>query len=132
MPSTDSAASINHRIAFTSSVQETAEHYVDVMVPYAQSLNISVTAFGQEYPLNYTAHDTPVSELTGGTGTPTPAGNLTISYVGYDGGLEPAPVTPDSGPSFKLLASTIKAVWGNDTLVTPTGMYGESRLRTPR
>lgn len=95
------------------------------MVPYAHSLNISVTAFGQEHPLNVTPYTTPATDLTGGTGTPVPAGNLSIVYVGEDGGLEPAPVTPDNGPSFQLLAGTIKAVWGNDTLVTPTGMYGQ-------
>lgn len=100
------------------------------MVPYAHSLNLSVMAFGQEYPLNTSLGMPPASELTGGTGSPVPVGNLTVSYVGGNGGLEPAPVTPD-GPSFQLLASTIKGIWGNDTLVTPTGMYGEflHRLR---
>lgn len=120
-------ASIQHRIRFTSTIDETRQHYLDVLVPYAQQLNLSVNAFGQEYGLgpNASAAGTPgPSELTGGTGNPVPAGNLTIALTGRS--MEPAPITSSEGASFNLVAGTIKTVWGNNTLVTPTGMVSNT------
>lgn len=43
-------------------------------------------------------------------------------------GLEPAPITSAEDPSFALLAGTTKAIFGDDVIVAPTGMYGESTL----
>jgi hypothetical protein len=40
-------------------------------------------------------------------------------------GLEPAPITPSSDRTFGFMASTGKAVFGDEVVVVPTGMYGE-------
>ncbi|KAL1406987.1 hypothetical protein Q8F55_006400 [Vanrija albida] len=101
-------AVVNHRVSFVSTVNDTRQHYLDVLVPYAKKLGFSVTAFGNEEP--HTDR------------------HLTIEAVprGTEGGLEPAPHTPSDAPPFALLAGTIKTVFGEDTIVSPTGMYANT------
>ena len=44
-------------------------------------------------------------------------------------GLEPAPITPSTGESFRLLGGTIKKVFGDDVIVAPSAvsiMYWKS------
>jgi hypothetical protein len=44
-------------------------------------------------------------------------------------GLEPAPITPSDGESFKLMGGTIKKVFGEDVVVAPSAVsHGEGRL----
>ncbi|TXT13190.1 hypothetical protein VHUM_01591 [Vanrija humicola] len=101
-------ATVNHRVSFVSSVNATRQHYLDVLVPYAKKLGFSVTAFGE--------------------GDERTDRHLTIESVprGSESGLEPAPHTPADAPPFELLAGTIKTVFGDDTVVSPTGMYANT------
>ena len=49
--------------------------------------------------------------------------HITLS-TGLMGVLEPAPISPTDSESFKLMGGTVKAVFGEDVIVSPTGMYG--------
>lgn len=95
-------ATINHRIAFTSSINETLQHIVDLVLPVAQSLNFTISPFD---------------------GSPK-ASDFHISLEApYS--LEPAPITPSDSKSFELMAGTTKHVFGKETIVSPSGMFGQ-------
>lgn len=102
-------ATVNHRIAFTSSVEETKEHYRKVLVPVAKKAGFSITYFGEE-PKERKDH------------------HLTISVVRNEhaNGLEPAPITPADTPAFSLIGGTIKTVFGKKTVIAPTGMFANT------
>jgi len=87
----------------TSSANETLEHILSVLTPVIKSLNFSVSAFD----------DSPKSSPF----------HITLSKSGK--GFEPAPITSGDSESFELMAGTCKHVFGEDTIVTPTGMYGQ-------
>jgi Gly-Xaa carboxypeptidase len=94
----------------TSSVNETIQHVIDVLTPLVNSLNFTLSAFDNA-PKRSNSHVT-LSILNG------------IS-------LEPAPITPTDSKAFELVAGTCKTVFGEKTIVAPTGMYGTSRSSQP-
>lgn len=105
-------------------------------MPYAQRLGLNVTAFGVAYGTGTAGNQTTNTlgvyndiSVAGGMrrGTPSPAGMLNLRVTGDGRGLEPAPTT-STGQPFAFVAGTIKAVWGNNTIVAPSGMYGGSLL----
>jgi hypothetical protein len=51
--------------------------------------------------------------------------HATFSIVEHRRGLEPAPITPSDSSAFAFIGGAIRAVFGDHTVVTPTGMYGE-------
>ena len=53
---------------------------------------------------------------------------ISVSGSGGQGELEPAPITEPSTPSFNLLASTVRHLFGNETIVSPIGMFGQLLL----
>ena len=89
----------------TSSVDQTLSHLVSVLTPVAKSLNFTLSA------LDGSAKSSP-SHIT--------------MYVTNTSPLEPAPITPAEDPSFALMAGTCKHIFGEDTIVAPTGMFGKS------
>lgn len=100
---------VNHRIAFTSSVEETKKHYKEVVVPVAKKLGFSISYFGEEPKERNAKH-------------------LTIAVVGNEhiDGLEPAPITPADSSAFAFIGGTIKTVFGKHTVVAPTGMFANT------
>ncbi|GHJ89068.1 hypothetical protein NliqN6_5470 [Naganishia liquefaciens] len=111
-------ATINHRIAFTSSIEETKQHASRLLGPLAHKLGFDYIAF------NETA-----SGLVAGT---TNGKRVTLDVVrGAKGtaGLEPAPITPSDSESFELIGSTIKQVFGDDVVVAPSAMFANTDTR---
>ncbi|WWC62162.1 uncharacterized protein I303_104754 [Kwoniella dejecticola CBS 10117] len=102
-------ATVNYRIAFTSSVNETIEHVAHVLKPLAKKLGYSISAFGENHG-NSTSH-------------------ITLKVPGGKG-LEPAPITSDRTKSFALLGGTAKAVFGNDTIAAPSGMFANTDTKS--
>ncbi len=102
---------MNHRIAFSSSVEETKAHINNIIEPLAKQWGFSYNAFNQSI---FSAKD--ASRRV----------KLEIQGNGRDGpeGLEPAPITPAKGDAFDLMAGTIKGVFGEETVVAPSGMHG--------
>ncbi|OWZ36180.1 vacuolar protein [Cryptococcus neoformans c8] len=96
-------ATINHRIAFTSSINETLQHIVDLIVPVAQSLNFTISPFD---------------------GSPKTSDFHISLEAPYS--LEPAPITPSDSKSFELMAGTTKHVFGKETIVSPSGMFANT------
>ncbi|AFR92442.1 gly-X carboxypeptidase [Cryptococcus neoformans var. grubii H99] len=97
-------ATINHRIAFTSSINETLKHISQLIVPLAQSLNFTISAFEP---------------------SPKKASNFHIT-LDAPSGFESAPITPSDSKSFELMAGTCKHVFGKDTIVSPSGMFANT------
>jgi hypothetical protein len=94
-------------------VDETKVHMHNILAPLARKWGFSYRAFGHEvYP-----------DLVGGDHHIT----LEVQPIGKGEpvGLEPAPITPSDNSAFELMAGTIKGVFGNHTVVAPSGMFGE-------
>lgn len=105
-------ATINHRIAFTSSVAETQEHVVKILKRITHDLDIDFTAFNQSYPAKH-SHNRKVTLEIGG-----------------ERGLEPAPITPSEGDVFELIGGTVREVFGKDVVVAPSGMYANTDTKS--
>ncbi|WWC89293.1 uncharacterized protein L201_004214 [Kwoniella dendrophila CBS 6074] len=103
-------ATINHRIAFTSSVKETLEHITHILKPLAKKLGYTISAFEDKHDIkgNSTSH-------------------ITLSVNGRT--IEPAPITSDRTKSFALLGGTAKAVFGSDTVAAPSAMFANTDTR---
>lgn len=99
---------MNHRISFVSSVNATLQHYTDLLAPLADKYGFSTTIFGES------------SKHT--------SKHLTLEVVGneHKAGLEPAPITPGDSDAFAFIAGTIKAVFGDKTVIAPTGMFANT------
>jgi Gly-Xaa carboxypeptidase len=102
-------ATVNHRIAFTSNVNTTLQHYVDLLLPVTKKLGLTSTFFDDKHGK---------SER-----------HVSFSIVTNERkhGLEPAPITPSDSHAFAFIGGAIRSVFGKDTVITPTGMFGESR-----
>jgi len=99
-------ATVNHRIDFTSSVNATLQRYVDLLLPITKKLDLTSTFFEEEHGK---------SER-----------HVTFSVVEHRAGLEPAPITPSDSSAFAFIGGAIRAVFGAETVITPTGMFGKS------
>ncbi|RSH87337.1 hypothetical protein EHS25_003246 [Saitozyma podzolica] len=102
-------ATVNHRIAFTSSINETLEYVSDRLVPLAKKLNFTISPFTADAPKS--------------------PSHITLE-VSRNVGLEPAPITPDDAKAFELMAGTAKHVFGKDTIVAPSGMFANTDTRS--
>ncbi|WWD17284.1 hypothetical protein CI109_101724 [Kwoniella shandongensis] len=98
-------ATVNYRISFTSSVNETLEHVLNVLKPLVHSLNFTISAF-DDSPRKSNSHISLISANT------------------YH--LEPSPITPSDSKSFALMAGTAKHVFGEKTIVSPSGMFANT------
>jgi len=108
-------AIVNHRISVDSSVRDVKERYLGLVQPYAQAMNLSVTAFG----LNFT--------------DPGPtAGRITLSDA-WGTALEPAPVSPHKkgDKAWDLLAGTVRGLYANrgGVVMAPTVIGGNTDTR---
>jgi Gly-Xaa carboxypeptidase len=95
----------------TSNVEETLEHVQKTVEPLIRSLNYTLSGFDDDHAKKASPFHVTLSVPGGGRGAR---------------GLEPAPITSPEDPSFAFLAGTTKAVFGDDVVVAPTGMYGGS------
>lgn len=96
-------AAIDSRIGFLSSVKATKEHWVNLLRPAAHALNFTFEAFG---------HGDERSDF-----------HVSLSDSGGHF-FEPAPITSSEDKSFALMGGTAKAVFGEDAIIAPTGMFG--------
>ncbi|KDR80513.1 hypothetical protein GALMADRAFT_60610 [Galerina marginata CBS 339.88] len=115
-------AIVNHRIAVVSSVDAVKAHDTALLKSLGGRFNLSYSAFGSR-----------ISE----EGAPA-SGSLTLSDA-FNGGLEPAPVTPTGANAapYHLLSGTIKATYNahralrdaDSVIVAPSMMSGNTDTR---
>lgn len=102
-------AVVNHRIAVESSVDTVKEHLSSLMERKILSkFNLALDAWG---------------ETSGNTSTSS-AGKVSLEDFGSP--LEPAPVSPFTSQAYKTLSGTIKQVLGEDIIVAPAIMTGNT------
>ncbi|EXJ89211.1 hypothetical protein A1O3_02277 [Capronia epimyces CBS 606.96] len=110
-------ALVNHRIAIQDSVQDVKDHYIQLLAPWAEKWNFNLDAFGERRQAkNIPCRSSAVTE--GGTLT------LTAQYE-----LESSPVSEWEDPRFRWLASTIKGVFGDNVVVAPELLSGNTDTR---
>ncbi|KIY00384.1 uncharacterized protein Z520_04069 [Fonsecaea multimorphosa CBS 102226] len=110
---------VNHRIAIQDSVQAVKDHYVHLLAPWAQERGFKLHAFGAKAP-----HENSISTRPGNS--TTDCGDLTLS-AHYE--LESSPVSSAEDARFRLLAGTIKGVFGDDVVVAPELLTGNTDTR---
>lgn len=93
----------------TSTVDETLNHIVTALAPLAHQLNYTVSFF------DIPSHNS--------------SKHITVSK--HSAGFNPAPITSGDSKSFELLAGTGKAAFGNELVVSPTGMFGRPNYICP-
>jgi Gly-Xaa carboxypeptidase len=106
--------SLTFKVFSTSSVNDTKAHMHNIISPLARKWGCSYTAFNRTVHPDLIQSDCHLSLEIERNGKSTAEG------------LEPAPITPSSGDAFALMAGTIKGVFGQETVVAPSGMHGES------
>lgn len=74
----------------------------DLLIPLAKKLDFTISPFENR---NKSSH------------------HITLSTPG-EFSLEPAPITSADTKAFALMAGTAKHVFGEETIVAPSGMYG--------
>jgi len=102
-------AIVNHRISMESSVQEVEEHLTKLLAPLAKSLPATLIAFN--------------NHIHSPTSNPR---NTTIILSTTPDILEPAPVSPEDSYAWGVLGSTIKLSFGNDVILAPSLMTGNT------
>ncbi|OCF36827.1 Gly-X carboxypeptidase [Kwoniella heveanensis CBS 569] len=107
-------ATVNYRISFTSSVNETISHVAKVLKPLAKDLGFTISAFESD------------ADSIANKGNST--SHITLTVPGGTG-LEPAPITSATSEHFELLAGTAKHVFGEKTIVSPSGMFANTDTR---
>ncbi|KAM0791887.1 hypothetical protein ACM66B_004142 [Microbotryomycetes sp. NB124-2] len=113
-------ATINYRIDFSSSVNETLSHIKQVLSPVVK----------KEFNMTFSAFETPhiddgdLSKTETGGDQVFGQGKVTLVVVG-DSALEPAPLTPAQGQAFELMSGTIKHVF-KGAIVAPSGMIANT------
>ncbi|KIX05815.1 uncharacterized protein Z518_03787 [Rhinocladiella mackenziei CBS 650.93] len=110
---------VNHRIAIQDSVQAVKDHYVRLLSPWARKWNFKFHAFDGETSTQAT-NPTIQSENNSDSGDLT----LTAQYE-----LEPSPVSEVDDARFRALAGTIKGVFGDDVVVAPELLSGNTDTR---
>lgn len=95
---------VNHRIAVEESVQTVKDYYLRLLSPLAKKWNYGIQGFGQEAANN-----------TKGT----------ITLAGYSA-LEPSPASAMEDERFKWLAGTIRGVFGEEVIVAPVLLTGNT------
>lgn len=102
---------INHRIAVESTVAEVSSRLTHIIqMSIAQRYGFEVVAFG--------------TLLRNPIGNDTSTGRITLEY--FDEPLEPAPVSPLDTEAYKVFSGTIKQVLGDDVVVSPSIMTGNT------
>ncbi|KAH9206171.1 Gly-Xaa carboxypeptidase [Leptodontidium sp. 2 PMI_412] len=95
---------VNHRIGVEESVQTVKDYYPRLLSPLAKKWDYGVQGFGQEAASN-----------TKGT----------ITLAGYSA-LEPSPTSNIEDERFKWLTGTIRGVFGEDVIVAPVLLTGNT------
>ncbi|GAA5900928.1 hypothetical protein JCM6882_005981 [Rhodosporidiobolus microsporus] len=98
------SASVNYRISFLSSVNETLTRISSILEPVAASLNMTFSSYGSHADV-----ENNVIRLSAIEGSP----------------IEPAPLTPAEGPAWELMAGTTKHLW-QDAIVAPSAMIANT------
>ena len=95
---------VNHRVNIASSVDETAQHVWDTLLPVAKTYNLAMSGFDQSF--------TPESA----------AGHIYLSEA-YEHGHGPAPISPtDLGKAaWRAFAGTARGVWASRPEVSEDG-----------
>ncbi|KIW78846.1 hypothetical protein Z517_08685 [Fonsecaea pedrosoi CBS 271.37] len=110
---------VNHRIAIQDSVQAVKGHYIDLLAPWAQERGFKLHAFGEKAQCEN-------NKVTRPGNNTADCGDLTLS-AHYE--LESSPVSCAEDARFRLLAGTIKGVFGNDVVVAPELLTGNTDTR---
>ena len=94
-----------------SSVKEVQDHLIDLLTPLTKSLPAKFVAFDKNV---YTpsASDNPR--------------NTTVVLSATPDRLNPAPVSPEKTWAWKVFGSTVKHVFGEDVILAPSLMTGNS------
>ncbi|POY76341.1 hypothetical protein BMF94_0537 [Rhodotorula taiwanensis] len=97
-------ASINYRIEFSSSVDETTDRIRSILEPAVHKLNLTFDAYGSHSDAKQ---------------------NVVRLSVIEGSEIEPAPQTPTKGTVWELIAGTTRHIW-HDAIATPTGMMANT------
>lgn len=100
---------VNHRISVESLTSDVRSNLVSVITSKVLS----------EFPLSLDAW----GDISGNTSSSS-GGRITLSD--FDESLNPAPVTPTNTDAYKTLSGTIKQVFGQDIVVAPSLMTGNT------
>lgn len=102
----------NHRIQFTSSVNQTKQHIADTLAPVAKKFNMHLAAFDDQVNLGSTY--------------------IKLQVLGVP--LEPAPRSLTSGGVWDLFSGSIKHAFptkdGSERVVTPFSSTGSESILT--
>ncbi|EXJ63874.1 hypothetical protein A1O7_00209 [Cladophialophora yegresii CBS 114405] len=109
---------VNHRIAIQDSVTAVKDHYIQLLGPWAKERSFKLYAFGAQSP--------PENATLTALSNTSDSGDLTLT-AHYE--LEPSPVSSAEDPRFALLAGTIKGVFGDDVVVAPEMLTGNTDTR---
>ncbi|KAJ3162386.1 hypothetical protein HDU86_004866 [Geranomyces michiganensis] len=100
------SAEINHRIAPQDSVASTEAHIVKTLLPVAKSYGLNFT-FVNAKNISTSHHADPKAVAS-------------MNIITYHGALEPAPVSPNSGRVWDMLAGTVRRTAEDDWELKPT------------
>ncbi|KIW15751.1 hypothetical protein PV08_05801 [Exophiala spinifera] len=109
---------INHRIAIHDSVDVVKDHYVSLLSPWAERWNFNLNAFGRKMQHH--------KDGTTRTDDNNDCGDLTL-VAAYE--LDPSPVSDTDDACFRWLAGTIKGVFGENVVVAPELLSGNTDTR---
>lgn len=104
-------AIVNHRVAMESSIKEVEDHLIDLLTPLAKDIHSTFIAFNKKI-FTPSESDNPRS--------------TTITLTTGPDNLEPAPVSPEDSYAWGVLASTVKNVFGEDVVLAPSLMTGNT------
>jgi Gly-Xaa carboxypeptidase len=107
-------ALVNHRIAMESSVKEVQSHLISLLTPLIKSLPATFIAFNQK--------------LSSPSTFSNPQ-NTTVILSTTPDTLDPAPVSPVDTYAWSVLAATVKDVFGQDVVLAPSLMTGNTDTR---
>jgi len=109
---------VNHRIALHDSVRGVKDYYIALLTPWARKWQFNLDAFGTE--------DRNRRDSTLHSDNNTDCGDVTLTAQ-YE--LESSPVSDPDDERFRWLAGTIKGVFGDDVVVAPELLTGNTDTR---
>ncbi|GAA6064215.1 hypothetical protein JCM10212_003824 [Sporobolomyces blumeae] len=110
------SATINYRIDFLSSVNETLSRIAHVLHPVAKNLNVTFSAFDSSSSPDSLEPSTMMKGQD----------SVSVKLSVVEGSeIEPAPLTPTVGPAWELMAGTARHVF-KGAVVAPSGMIANT------
>ena len=104
-------AIVNHRISMGSSVKQVQNHLTELLTPLINSI-----------PATFIAFDKHISSLAPSENPQ----NTTVTLSLSGDAINPAPASPVTSHAWRLLARTVKEVFGQQVVLAPSLMTGNT------